>query len=60
VWPRSFAPWTTPSGAHPEAGALLRDLRATGEIEENEDVARMIGCDPFDTSYLVEQFLGLE
>jgi hypothetical protein len=46
--------------ARPEAGAFLRDLWATGEKEENEDVARMIGCHPFDTSYLVEQFLGLE
>src|SRR5215204_2357630 len=46
--------------AHPEAGAFLRSLWATGEKVENEDVARMIGCDPFDTSYLVEQFLGLE
>src|SRR5215203_1165403 len=46
--------------AHPEAGVFLRSLWATGEKVENEDVARMIGCDPFDTSYLVEQFLGLE
>jgi len=46
--------------AHPEAGLFLRDLWATGEKVENEDVARMIGRDPFDTSYLVEQFLGLE
>jgi len=46
--------------ARPEAGVFLRSLWATGEKVENEDVARMIGCDPFDTSYLVEQFLGLE
>ena len=46
--------------AHPEAGELLRGLWATGESKENEEVARMIGYEPFDTSYLVEQFLGLE
>jgi len=46
--------------ARPEAGNLLRSLWATGEREENEEIARMIGCKPFDTSYLVEQFLGLE
>jgi hypothetical protein len=45
--------------ACPEAGELLRGLWATGEKKENEDVARAIGCKPFDTSYLVEQFLGL-
>jgi hypothetical protein len=45
--------------AHPEAGELLRGLWATGEREENEDVASTIGCKPFDTSYLLEQFLGL-
>jgi hypothetical protein len=45
--------------ARPEAGELLRGLWATGESKENEDVARMIGCKPFDTSYLVEQFLDL-
>src|ERR687889_639874 len=46
--------------ACPEAGELLRGLWATGEKKENEDVARAIGCKPFDTSCLVEQFLGLE
>jgi len=46
--------------AHPEAGGFLRGLWATGESNENEDVARMIGHNPFDTSYLAEQFLGLE
>jgi hypothetical protein len=45
---------------HPEAGGFLRGLWATGESKENEDVARMIGYNPFDTSYLVEQFLDLE
>jgi hypothetical protein len=45
--------------ARPEAGVFLRDLWATGEKVENEDVARMIGRDPFDTSLLIEQFLGL-
>src|SRR5215218_10193901 len=45
--------------ARPEAGELLRGLWATGEKKENEDVARAIGCNPFDTSYLIEQFLGL-
>src|SRR5918994_6122783 len=45
--------------ARSEAGAVLRDLWGTREKEENEDVARMIGCKPFDTSYLVEQFLDL-
>jgi hypothetical protein len=43
---------------NPEAGELLRGLWATGEKQENEDVARAIGCEPYDTSYLVEQFLG--
>jgi len=46
--------------ASPEAGELLRGLWATGEKQENEDLARAIGCDPYDTSYLVERFLGLE
>jgi hypothetical protein len=46
--------------ACPEAGELLRGLWATGEKNENEEVARAIGCKPFDTSRLVEQFLGLE
>jgi hypothetical protein len=46
--------------ARHEAGGFLRGLWATGESKENEDVARMIGHNPFDTSYLVEQFLGLE
>jgi hypothetical protein len=41
------------------AGELLRGLWATGEKKENEDVARAIGRKPFDTSCLVEQFLGL-
>jgi hypothetical protein len=45
--------------ARPEAGVFLRGLWATGEKEENEDVARMIDRDPFDSSFLVEQFLGL-
>src|SRR5919107_1153404 len=45
--------------ACPGAGELLRGLWATGEKKENEDVARAIGCKPFDTSCLVEQFLGL-
>ena len=44
----------------PGAGEFLRGLWATGEKKENEDVARAIGCKPFDTSCLVEQFLGLE
>jgi hypothetical protein len=44
----------------PEAGELLRGLWATGEKQENEDVARTIGCEPYDTSYLVEQFLHLK
>src|ERR687890_259910 len=43
----------------PEAGELLRGLWATGESKENEDVARTLGCKPFDTSCLVDQFLGL-
>ena len=46
--------------AHPEAGELLRGLWATGESKENEEVARMIGYEPSDTSYLVEQFLSLK
>jgi hypothetical protein len=43
-----------------EAGELLRGLWATGEKQENEDVARAIGREPYDTSYLVERFLDLE
>ena len=46
--------------ARPEAGELLRGLWATGESKENEQVARMIGYEPFDTTYLAEQFLGLK
>jgi len=46
--------------AHPGAGELLRGLWASGEKKENEDIARSIGRKPFDTSCLVEQFLGLE
>ena len=46
--------------AHPAAGAFLRELWASGEARENEDVARMIGHEPFDTTYLAEQFLALE
>ena len=45
--------------AEPEAGTFLRGLWATGERKENEDVARMIGCEPFDTTHLVGQFLDL-
>ena len=45
--------------ASPEAGELLRALWATGESKENEEVARMIGYEPFDTTYLAERFLGL-
>jgi hypothetical protein len=44
----------------PEAGEFLRGLWATGEKQENEDVARATGREPFDTSCLIEQFLGLE
>ena len=44
----------------PEAGELLRGLWATGEKQENEDIASAIGCEPYDTSYLVEHFLGLK
>ena len=43
----------------PEAGEFLRGLWATGEKQENEDVARAIGRKPFDTSCLIEQFRGL-
>ena len=45
--------------AHPEAGAFLRELWAAGESRENEDVARLLGYEPFDTTYLAEQFLLL-
>src|SRR5918998_1391647 len=44
--------------ARSEAGKLLRGLWATGESKENEDVVRTLGGKPFDTSYLVEQFVG--
>ncbi|MEJ7654217.1 MAG: hypothetical protein WKH64_13295 [Chloroflexia bacterium] len=43
----------------PEAGKLLRDLWATGEQKENEDVATMLGYSPFDTSYLAAQYTSL-
>jgi hypothetical protein len=46
--------------ARPEAGSFLRRLWASGESKENEEVARMVGYEPFDAAYLVEQFLGLE
>jgi hypothetical protein len=46
--------------ARPEAGEFLRGLWASGEKQENEDVARAIGRKPFDTSCLIEQFRGLE
>lgn len=46
--------------ANREAGALLRGLWETGESRENEDVARMLGYEPFDTSYLANQFLALD
>jgi hypothetical protein len=46
--------------ARSEAGKLLRGLWATGESKENEDVVRTLGCKPFDTSYLVEQFVGFK
>jgi hypothetical protein len=45
--------------AHPEAGAFLRGLWATGERKENEIVARMIGYEPFDTTHLVGNLLNL-
>ncbi|MDQ3855790.1 MAG: hypothetical protein M3281_05270, partial [Chloroflexota bacterium] len=46
--------------ASPEAGKLLRNLWATGETKENEDIARLFGYEPFDTSYLAAQFLSME
>jgi hypothetical protein len=46
--------------AHHEAGTFLRGLWATGESRENEDITRMVSCEPFDIAYLVEQFLGLK
>lgn len=45
--------------ANPKAGELLRGLWAMGEQKENEDVARLIGYEPFDATYLAEQFLSL-
>ncbi len=45
--------------AHPEAGEFLRGLWASGERDENEDVARTIGYEPFDTTHLVGQFIDL-
>jgi hypothetical protein len=44
---------------NPGAGRFLRGLWASGEVHENEDVARMIGREPFDTSDLTAQFLSL-
>ena len=43
----------------PEAGAFLRELWAAGESRENEEIARMIGYEPFDVSCLADQFLSL-
>jgi hypothetical protein len=43
----------------PGAGAFLRDLWARGESLESEDVARMLGHDPFDIALLSERFLAL-
>jgi hypothetical protein len=45
--------------AYPKAGSFLRDLWAAGESKENEDIARMIGHEPLDPAFLVEQFLDL-
>ncbi len=45
--------------ANREAGEFLRGLWATGESKENEEIAQMIGYEPFDTSYLANQFLEL-
>lgn len=44
---------------NPKAGNFLKQLWALGESQENEDVARSVGCEPFDTTYLAEQFLAL-
>jgi hypothetical protein len=46
--------------ASPGAGELLRGLWATGESKENEEIARMLGYEPFDTTYLADQFLALD
>lgn len=43
----------------PEAGEFLRGLWASGESRENEEIARMIGREPFDPSCLADQFLTL-
>ncbi len=45
--------------ANQEAGQFLRNLWATGESQENEEIARSLGYEPFDTSYLANQFLVL-
>jgi hypothetical protein len=45
--------------AAPEAGTFLRSLWASGESKESEDVVRMIGYEPLDTSFLVGEFLDL-
>lgn len=45
--------------SNPGAGELLRGLWATGESRENEDIARMIDREPFDTSALSQRFLAL-
>jgi hypothetical protein len=44
---------------NPEAGAFLRELWAEGESLEVEDVARMLGHEPFGTALLAERFLAL-
>ncbi len=44
--------------ANPEAGKFLKGLWSRGVSIDNEDVARELGYEPFDTTYLANQFLG--
>ncbi len=46
--------------ARSEAGAFLLELWSKGESLENEDVSRMLGYEPFDTTCLAEQYVALE
>lgn len=45
--------------SNPSAGEFLLGLWATGESRENEDIARMIDREPFDTSSLTRRFVSL-
>lgn len=45
--------------ARSEAGVFLLELWSSGESVENEDIARMLGYEPFDTTCLTELYGAL-